>query len=571
MRIFQGFVSRSARPYWLLFGGAILFRFLIALLFKQPGYTDAYYYSNVADTLWHGQGFREDYIWNYLVKPLPDSVYNNPSNVYWMPLTSVLIYLAYLLTGGPSFLASQLPFILISSILPPLTYYVCQDIFGKYDPRGVRLGWLSALLMIFCSIYAPYFSLPDNFAPFALFSFGFLICSYKALRLAPLEYKRGYRWLALAGVCAGLAYLTRVDGIILLVVPPLTLIIYRFWKRSTGLNWLAVGIMLLAFGLTISPWLLRNLAVTGQVLPGGGTKTLFWREYNDFFSYIKPLDLPYYLNLTDPSPAWGIGPLLLSKAQALLENLWIVGRGAIFLAPLFLLGLFARLEEPAPDLPQTELTPDTLTGQAERRNLRLWQRPEFLPFALYLVLLYLAMSLAFTFPSTRGSVFHSSGGLLPFIYIISFVGLDSFIGWLGKLSRPKAAEARRRSYSRLIVLAFVIVAAGMGFSLRADWNKDYDQLKAVDSWLAANNASNALLMVPDAPAYHYVSGKPCLSITSDPLPVNLELARRYGVTYFLLQPDHAPASLNSLFEHKSAPGYRLVTTIGDAQLYKLEY
>ncbi len=50
------------RPYWLLLRLALLVRLATALLFHQPGYTDAYYYSNVAESLWRGQGFREDYI-----------------------------------------------------------------------------------------------------------------------------------------------------------------------------------------------------------------------------------------------------------------------------------------------------------------------------------------------------------------------------------------------------------------------------------------------------------------------------------------------------------------------------
>lgn len=574
------------RPYLVLFLGGLAFRLVTALFFRQPGYMDAYYYSNVAESLWRGRGFREDYLFNYLSQPLPTGLLNQPSSVYWMPLTSLLIYGGYLLTGGPSFLASQLPIMLVSSFLPPLTFYLARDIFPDPDERGRRFGWLAGLLMIFCGIYAPYFSLPDNFAPFALFSLLFLMCCYKALRLPPASRRQAHLWLAGAGVCAGLAYLTRVDGVLLLAVPFLLLLLGRAGRQPSGLSLGGLGLMLALFGLTVAPWLARNLADTGLLFPGGGVKTLFWREYNDFFSLNKPLDLAYYLNLSQPSSAWGIGPLLGSKIGALVENLWLIGRGALFLTPLFVVGLFSRPTLERAQASSVSNISSTLkkpiseqalsggvTAVAEVSNPakppRLWRRAEFLPFVLYVGLLYLAMSLAFTFPGTRGSVFHSSGGLLPFIYLISFVGLDTFIDWLGRLSRPRATARRRQSYSLLIVVAFVLVSLGFTFSLRSGWDTDYNQNRAVGEWFQANDPT-ALALVPDAPAWMYINGRPSLVLTSDSLETNLQLAHRYGANYLLLYPRQAPASFTPLYEHKGAPGFTFVTTIGEIQLYRLD-
>ena len=531
----------------LLLGG-LLFRSLIALLFRQPGYADAFYYSNVAEALWRGRGFREDYIWNYLGRPLPDHLLNNPSSLYWMPLTSILIWLAYSL-GGSSFFVSQLPNILLSASLAPLAYYLCQDFFGPGDPRLRRYGWLCGGLAIFCGIYAAWFTFPDNFAPFALLSCLFLVASYKALRLPADQQGKIRRWMALAGVCAGLAYLTRPDGLLLLAAPPLATLLYRRWLRqSSGLGWTGLSIMIGMAGLTIAPWLLRNLLDSGQILPGGGTKTLFWREYNDFFTYVKPLDLPYYLNLTYPSPGWGVGPILTSKLSALLENLWLWGRGALFLSPLFVIGLWAR---------------------SDRGRLRNWQRAEFLPFVVYSVLLYLAMSLAFTFPSTRGSTFHSSGGLLPFIFLASILGLDRAVDWLSRRYRPKAAARRQRSYGLLILVAYVLISVFSALNLSRNWNDDYDQVRSVGLWMDSQGLGNTLMMVPDATAFWYVNHKPSLLLTSDELPVDLELAHRYGIRYLMLQPLHLPDALSSVLDNKGAPGLKLVARLGEIQIYEI--
>jgi hypothetical protein len=74
----------------------------------------------------------------------------------------------------------------------------------------------------------------------------------------------------LSGVIAGLLALTRPEGAIL----PLLLTLDTLWRRKRGdqsLSWPQVArhlaILLVSFGLLISPYLAFNLAVTGQVFP----------------------------------------------------------------------------------------------------------------------------------------------------------------------------------------------------------------------------------------------------------------------------------------------------------------
>jgi hypothetical protein len=570
--------SLQRHPYLTLFGLAWLFRLLVALLFRQPGYSDAYYYCDIAQSLWQGQGFHENFIWNYLGRPLPATVFNNPSSTYWLPFTSILIYCGYLLTGGTSFLAAQIPITLVSASLAPLCYYIALDIFGPQP--GKRYGWLMGLLMVFCGVYTPYFSLPDNFAPFALLTSLFLVCTYKALRLLP-TYSKSRRQvltlMALAGILAGLSYLTRVDGVFLLLVAILSMLSYRYLlKDQTALNWEAIALMLLTFGMTIAPWLWHNLQDSHQLFPGGGIKTLLLREYNDFFSYAKPLDLAYYLNQTDPNPTWGLGPLLLSKLDALWANLTIVARGCLFfMTPLFVLGLFSRQLPPPTSADNTDniKTPTAQTLLPLKLSWMqpntLWRKPEFLPFVLYLAILYLSMSLLFTFPSTRGSVFHSSGGLLPFIFALIAVGLDMLVLQLSKITRPsaKAARSRLRVYTAAIIVGSACTAIFFPFSLLSDWNNDYNQLQQIGQWLASHNQNQAILMVPDAPAYYYVTHKPAIVISNDSIPTDLDLASRYGATYLLFQSTRFPDPLAPLYQNHSYPGLTLVTRFGQNDNY----
>jgi hypothetical protein len=552
--------SNQYKPYLILFFGSLAFRLLIGLLYQQPGYTDAYYYANSAISLWEGRGFREDYIWIYLGRPLPESAFNNPSNTYWLPLTSVLIWFGYLFGGGPqNFLAAQLPIMLVSSLLPPLAYYFGKDVFGA---QGKRYGWLLGILTIFCGIFALYFTLPDNFAPYALFSFLFLIFSYKALRLPPERKSASWKFMALCGLTAGLAYLTRVDGVILLVVPPLSLLGYRYLLREkSGLLWRSMLLMGLVFSLTISPWLIHNLIATGQLFPGGGTKTLFMREYNDFFSYNRELDLAYLLNLKDPSPTWGIGQLIGSRFEALLLNLLVVARITLFVfTPFFILGLFSR-QVPDEALPVASL----------KKPGTLWRRAEMLPFIVYLILLYLAMSLAFTFPSTRGSLFHSSGGLVPFVLAFTIAGLD-LTAKLVSRKNPKRAVNRANGYNGIMVVIIIIGTLFLGIAPAGTWDDTtYEQMKDIAAVLDQRGAKPTdVIMHPDAPAYYYVTRRPSISFSNESIETNLEIMRRYKAKYVVLVPDNTPASFKPMLDNKAYPGFEYLGSLDDIQFYKVK-
>ncbi len=563
-RKIKEFKTLPARhPYLALFTLALAFRFFCAFFFPQPGYSDAYYYSNVASSLWQGKGFREDYLWNYLASPLPSSPINNPSSLYWMPLTSVLIYFSYLLTGGTGFLASQFPAIILSSFLPPLTFYLAKDIWGT-NP-GTGYGWVGGILMIFSGIFAPYFSLPDNFAPFALLTFLVLLLFSRAFRLSPSQGKKANLFMVGAGVGVGLSYLTRVDGILLLLIPLVMSILNRFYfHRRLALGVQSFFLMFLAFFITLLPWLGRNLLDTGQFFPGGGIKTLFLREYNDFYSFNRPLDLAYYLNLKDPAPDWGLLPIIYSKLGALFLNLLIIGRGTLFfMAPLFLFGFFFR--DKLRETPEREVKHLEGSGWKALEGLQ----PGLLPFTLYLVLLYLVMSFFFTFPSTRGSVFHSSGGLLPYLYLVSLAGLDKFIGWVGTFSRPGAFKARQNFYRTVLIGASILVSVGFTLNLASSWNEDFDNISQAKTWLKANVPANALVMVPDAPAFYFVTGRSAIVISTDSLKQNLDIARRYGASYMVLQTKYLTGPLYDLFYKGGIQGFELVARLNETKIYRL--
>jgi len=133
-------VPDRRRDLLLLFGLALAVRLLTALPIHQPGYTDACYYATGARQIYEGQGFVEPFIWNYLDPP--DAI-PHPGYQYWMPLPALLGGLGMWLLGD-AFFAMQLPFILLSALLPLVAYTVAWDLTSQR-----KHALLAGLLAVF--------------------------------------------------------------------------------------------------------------------------------------------------------------------------------------------------------------------------------------------------------------------------------------------------------------------------------------------------------------------------------------------------------------------------------------
>ncbi|MGD2205747.1 MAG: glycosyltransferase family 39 protein [Anaerolineae bacterium] len=514
---------------WLDLGAllvlALIVRLLTAWLLRQPGYTDAYYYAVGAQQLHAGQGFTEPFIWNYLDPPasLP-----HPGYLYWMPLTAMLGWLGLEILGE-SFRAIQAPFVLVSALLPLMAYTVTWDLTGRR-----KHALLAGALAVFVGFYAHVFVLPDNFAPFAL---GGSLCLWAA--------GRGLRngqvtWFGLAGVAAGVAHLARADGALLLGVT---------WLAATAAKRLptrakATGIAssLAGYLLVMGPWFVRNWQAVGTPLAGAGFKTLFLTTYDDIFGYQPPLNLKSYL-------AWGWGAILQSKAEALwlnLQRLWAENL-LIFLLPLTAMGLWVHRRE------------------------RLIQ-----PFLLYLPLLFVAMTFAFTFPGSRGGLFHSGGALLPFFFAAAGPGLDAMLRWAARRFPGWQADKAWSVFSvgavAMAVLVTLLALARAGV-LDGDWNKRDWGYAEIGQWLDDQGAAEATVMVGNAPGFTWHTGHPAIAVPNEPLDTVLSVADDYAVRYLLLdstRPRFTDALYDGQINHPQLVRQHIPQLEGQAwQLYKI--
>lgn len=499
----------APRAYVLVLALTLVLRVATALPLQQAGYMDASYAMHVAENLATGRGLVENVLWNYLDRPagLP-----HPSNLYWMPLPSLLIAPFFALLGA-TYRVAQIPFLLLSLPLPLFAFYLSRRVFGRDD-----YAWASALFTAFSGFYMVYWVSPDNFTPFALTA---SLCIYVMAR--GIETQSVKYWVA-AGMLAALSHLSRADGLLLLAIPPVAMALY--WRRVGFSNLRSTAVVVAAYLLVMAPWFLRNYITVGTLYPSAGTKTLWLTSYDELFRYADDLTAGRYL-------AWGMGSILGSKFYAAMLNLLVVSFGdlQLYLVPFALVGLW-----------------------------QLRRRIEFLPFFVYVALLFPVMTLVFTFPSWRGSMLHSSIALLPFLAVAVPPGVDAAVRWVAHRRRTWKMEQASRFFQwgfvcLAIVFSLILYGQGIFGSLFGDagttplWNVRDSELAAVSQWLDRNARPEDIVMDVDPPSFYNISHRRAIMVPTDGLTAVFDAARQYGATYLVLRFDH-PRPLNGLYAGK---------------------
>ena len=540
------FLPASLRTYFkndllALFALALVIRLLAALPQQQPNYMDAAYSYVNAVNLAEGQGFVEDFVWNYLDDPAPPP---HPSHLYWMPLTSILAWLGMAI-GGVSYRSAQISFIILSAGLAPISYGVAYSVSGQR-----RHGWLAGLLAIFSGFYFPFWTAIDNFTPFAIAGSLALFLAWRGLEKHE-PHKTGVRThrlaIVAAGVWAGLAHLARADGPLLLIaIIAIGIFHLAFIKPATTHHVLSTTLyLLLGYMLIMTPWLSRNWLTTGRPLPIGGSQTIWLLTANDLFqSYAGLFSYGHELS-AQTFFGQGLGPIIQGRWWALTANLQTVLAvwGMIFLAPLALLGFWCL------------------------RHHLLMQLA-----GLYGLLLLVAMTFVFAFPGALGGLFHSGTALLPFIYAAGLVGLDNSVDWLAARRRHWHAPLAKRVFGLALVMMAILLSGFIYYGRVLNhnaWNNVDLRYPAVAAWVAQQNP-NATVMINNPPAYIYHGGGLSVVVPNEDIETTLQAAHQYQVDYLILDANR-PAPLAEIYDQTEAhPQLSLAKRFGSIHIFKIE-
>lgn len=506
--------------WWLVLAGLLVQGFW-ALRLDHPTYFDAYYYTTNAQRLAEGHGFTQEIIWQYLDRPVEIPA---PSHTYWMPLASIIGAVGYGLGAG--FRGAQVPFWLMAGLLPLLAYAISWHLFRRrWQAR------MAGLLTAAGGYYTAYWVQPTTFVLFAWTGATCLL----AMGLAQVR-NRGLYWV-LAGGLAGLSHLTRADGLLLLALAFLLWALQAWERRGGGWKRSVAHLLLLMGGylLVMAPWFWRTWRLTGQPLSTVGGQTVFLTVYDDVFAYGRTFDLQQYL-------AWGWRNILSSK----LEALWLAVQTYIVVVGLVIFGFFS-----AAAWLRARRRPDA------RRFLR--------PFSYFTLLLFVTMSLVFTFPGQRGSLLHSSTALWPWFMALAPAGISLSVEWIAARRRKWRPQQARRFFAvTLLIMAYLIsFAVALNQPLR-------DRQATVYEEIGQMLPPGAVVMTGDPPGFTYHSGLPAIATPNEPPAVLLQAAQQYEARYLLLDADR-PAPLEDLYEGRDESiRPTLVHDFGDGyRLYKL--
>ncbi len=465
-----------------------------------PSFTDAFYHFNAAQRLVSGQGLTDPYLWTYIGAP---AVLPAPSHLYWMPLTSLVSAFGMALLNSPGvYAAAQWPLALLLAGTALVGFGLGAKLGG-----GRRTAWMAGLLTLASGFYTRFWGSTDTFATYALpAGFGLLAMGWL------VAGQRRWRWVLVAGVCAGLAHLTRADGLLLLPVGWLALLWPGdgAWRKRLAL----AALFTLGYGVTMLPWFVRNQAAIGTPMPLGGTQAVWFTTYDDLFNYPP-----------DSSPAGlfadGLNTFAASRWEALSNNLgtFVAVEGLIVMTPLMLLGLWRRR-----------------------------QNPFLRPFILYALGLHLAMTFVFPFPGYRGGLLHSAAALVPWWAALGVVGLDDALAWAVRRRRWN-----KRSATGVFSAALLAVALFLSLMTILPNRVISHEAPAIYPLLQAQLPPDARVMLNDPAALYYYTGMWGVVLPNEAPDVIPDIARRYGVRYLLLENVTADGSASSAASPKLWP------------------
>jgi hypothetical protein len=266
-------------------------------------------------------------------------------------------------------------------------------------------------------------------------------------------------------------------------------------------------------------------------------------NYDELFAYGARFDLNHLLSC-------GFDQVVLAKLNGLASGAvhWLAEVGLVFLAPLIIIGLWK-----------------------ERRQ------PQFQAALLYAALLFVAMTLAFTFAGDRGGLFHSSGTLLPFFYAAAPIGLDVTVAWIARRRRAwKAPTARSVFGVAVVVLAIVLsVTIYRGRVIGGDiahptWDQADAVYDTIGQWLRDQDAADPIVMVNNPPSFTYHTGLRSIVVPYGSVNDLLQAAQQFSARWLILDANR-PEPLAALYSNPAnAPRLKWQASFGSTVVFAIE-
>ncbi len=483
-------------------------------------------YAQLAKNLYYGEGYTVTFI-NFLYL---SSSFGSP-DFYWPPLMPYAIYFFYLIFGVSDFSAKLVSVIFGSLLVFPI-YFLGKELFNE------KIGFLSALLVTI-SRSMVWFSI-QVFSDIPL-SFFLAVCVYwniKNTKTNDLKYG------ILGGVFFGLAYLTRFSAIIFLPVLLFNLLYLGKMKKSVY----SLFIFIASFFIIISPWLIRNVLLTGSLF--FSEKSVALANYMLGGNY----EANFYGLTAPPSPI----QIFLANPFSVISK-WTIGiyiQYKIFpeyLTPLlFVLGCVGGLVS---------------TNKLQQRLVLFLLI--FTNFAFYGIAVY---------AGRIGAVSRYNLAIYPFIFIFCARGILKLQDLIPKnILDLEIRKFQLKQYIIIIVTLIVIIEALVITTsnvVRFEGKNDSLELYNAGIWLRENTDPNAILMSRKDIIPYYAERR-SVRLPFGDFSTIIRVAREYEAQYIIID-ERAIAETRAdlpeqvgLLDENSAPSNLKVVYLDTASEYKV--
>jgi 4-amino-4-deoxy-L-arabinose transferase-like glycosyltransferase len=260
-------LSRVPAPVWALGSACFIvavsiYRLHALRLARHPGHADPAFYYNVAQNLDAGRGPRIDYIWEFLngQPDLPRYAFD-----YWLPLPSALMSIAIHL--HPGLVSALTAGVVMSIVLAAGTYWLAKGL-----TRSVWVPSAAAAVVMVQPVITRYSVQAES---------AIYLAAFAILAMAAAVGARSRPWLwPIAGIFAGLANLSRNEGLLLIIV---LVVAAAAWPARVRRG-LRVVATLAGYLLAMVPLYVMNLYFAGTPMPSAFAKLPFITVYENLFA-----------------------------------------------------------------------------------------------------------------------------------------------------------------------------------------------------------------------------------------------------------------------------------------------
>ena len=437
--------------------------------------------------------------------------------------------LPFLWLSGGAYWAAQIPSVLAGAALAPMAY-----VFGRRVLPNRPLAIAAGAVTAFSPLLVYQSALPDSAMLYAALAAGSLLI-WPSLTPGPSPVATGEgsqetsssfvtssegnqdsvpspvatgeggrrpgegKWAIVAGILAGLAFLTRTPAAFIVAAWVVGVALRRDKGRAARETAWALG----GFVLVVAGWLLRNLLTFGFLTSPAGTQTIFISDYNDLFAYNTPTGAGDLI-----AQAGGVGALLAERGFALL-GVW--GNLGTFFWPTGLLPVVG--------------------------TILLWRQPAARVPLLYCLWLTLGVPLIFGVASENGSFYHSAGSMSPFLAPAAVYALYRLGGLLARIGPRRTAGRRAWQIGGALVGALVLLnlvlipptVSATALRHRAE----AEQYRRVALWLREHPARAVVANEPTT--VNYVSDLPALRLSAkQDAAIVRQVMAKYGADYVIV-------------------------------------